>query len=300
VGQDYADQRYYNSSMGRFWSPDRGGASPGNPTSWNRYAYVNGDPVNLRDPRGNIPCATDPGLFDDSGNPGDTYYPPCPYQEDGGDENCVGMPGTQFGDLYLPGPDAACLVEANDQQPPPPPPCTSRFAGYEVTFVQADYRGAANVASQYTTSDAGTLAVAFLDWGAWESGWDTKPLGTVNHNFFGMHPGSWGGLASPSCPPGAVLGAACFPAGTNYQAELTAALAGGTGASKINPNPNHLSYGQDIAQVLTSNPSAGAAVLLQAIANGGWNASKTYGTTLDQNSGTIQNIINCLQSLGRI
>ena len=31
VGQDYADQRYYNSSMGRFWTPDPGGIKTADP-----------------------------------------------------------------------------------------------------------------------------------------------------------------------------------------------------------------------------------------------------------------------------
>jgi RHS repeat-associated protein len=65
VGQDYARQRYYNASLGRFWSVDPGGiktAHPSNPTSWNRYAYVNGDPINFNDPRGlDTTCA--PGYF---------------------------------------------------------------------------------------------------------------------------------------------------------------------------------------------------------------------------------------------
>jgi len=40
--------------MGRFLMPDPYGASakPGNPQSWNRYAYVNNDPVNKNDPSG--------------------------------------------------------------------------------------------------------------------------------------------------------------------------------------------------------------------------------------------------------
>ena len=57
VGQDYADQRYYNSIGGRFMTPDPGGirtADPKNPGSWNRYAYVNGDPVNYFDPGGQL------------------------------------------------------------------------------------------------------------------------------------------------------------------------------------------------------------------------------------------------------
>jgi len=55
VGQDYAQQRYYNNGTGRFWNVDPGGvktARPGNPGSWNRYAYVLGDPINKFDPTG--------------------------------------------------------------------------------------------------------------------------------------------------------------------------------------------------------------------------------------------------------
>jgi len=64
VGQDYADQRYYGSGTGRFWSADPGGiktANAGNPTSWNRYAYVNGDPINRFDPTGRIDVAPGDG-----------------------------------------------------------------------------------------------------------------------------------------------------------------------------------------------------------------------------------------------
>ena len=54
TGNDYADQRYYTSTLGRFMTPDRywGSASPGNPQSWNRYTYVLNDPVNRNDPLG--------------------------------------------------------------------------------------------------------------------------------------------------------------------------------------------------------------------------------------------------------
>jgi len=55
VGQDYADQRYYGSGTGGFWSADPGGirtASLSRPSSLNRYAYVEGDPVNFVDGHG--------------------------------------------------------------------------------------------------------------------------------------------------------------------------------------------------------------------------------------------------------
>ena len=53
-GLDYADQRYYASNTGRFLTPDpyRASGGPADPGSWNRYAYVQGDPVNFHDPRG--------------------------------------------------------------------------------------------------------------------------------------------------------------------------------------------------------------------------------------------------------
>ncbi|MCC6536220.1 MAG: RHS repeat-associated core domain-containing protein, partial [Bryobacterales bacterium] len=54
----YADQRYYATGAGRFMSADRYRASAGveDPGSWNRYAYVGGDPLNFSDPAGLMWC----------------------------------------------------------------------------------------------------------------------------------------------------------------------------------------------------------------------------------------------------
>ncbi|MGA7416226.1 MAG: RHS repeat-associated core domain-containing protein, partial [Bryobacteraceae bacterium] len=54
TGLDYAYQRYYTAGLGRFMTPDPkdGSASPYNPQSWNRYSYIQGDPVNGSDPTG--------------------------------------------------------------------------------------------------------------------------------------------------------------------------------------------------------------------------------------------------------
>jgi RHS repeat-associated protein len=70
TGLDYADQRYYTSAFGRFMSPDpyramsTSPSNPANPLSWNRYAYVTGDPVNKSDPQGLRECY----VTDDNGD----------------------------------------------------------------------------------------------------------------------------------------------------------------------------------------------------------------------------------------
>lgn len=57
-GSDEAMFRRYNRSHSRFDQPDPYGGSYdlGNPQSFNRYAYVQNDPVNLVDPSGLMPC----------------------------------------------------------------------------------------------------------------------------------------------------------------------------------------------------------------------------------------------------
>ena len=54
TGLDYAWNRYYSSTWGRFTSADPYQASgePTEPQTWNRYSYVAGDPVNSTDPTG--------------------------------------------------------------------------------------------------------------------------------------------------------------------------------------------------------------------------------------------------------
>jgi RHS repeat-associated protein len=54
TGLDYAQNRYHQPGMGRFMTPDPYGPSAKliDPGSWNRYAYVGGDPVNRVDRQG--------------------------------------------------------------------------------------------------------------------------------------------------------------------------------------------------------------------------------------------------------
>jgi len=54
TGLDYAQNRYHQVGMGRFMTTDPydGSARANAPGSWNRYAYLIGDPVNNSDPNG--------------------------------------------------------------------------------------------------------------------------------------------------------------------------------------------------------------------------------------------------------
>jgi RHS repeat-associated protein len=54
TGLDYANQRFYASTYGRFNTADpyKASAGPSDPGTWNRYSYTAGDPVNRRDPSG--------------------------------------------------------------------------------------------------------------------------------------------------------------------------------------------------------------------------------------------------------
>jgi len=51
----YMQQRYYDPSIGRFLSIDPMGADPGNPKTYNRYAYANNNPYKYVDPDGELP-----------------------------------------------------------------------------------------------------------------------------------------------------------------------------------------------------------------------------------------------------
>jgi RHS repeat-associated protein len=69
-GLDYAQNRYFASSTGRFLTADPYRASSGtsNPQSWNHYAYAQNDPINFADPVGLLLCV--PGVTCPPGYPG--------------------------------------------------------------------------------------------------------------------------------------------------------------------------------------------------------------------------------------
>jgi len=86
TGLDYADQRFYSSTYGRFLSADRfqRAAKVWDSMSWNKYSYVQNDPVNKFDPTGREYC--DPDDADDPCYCDGTGYYYC-YGEGGGGGN---------------------------------------------------------------------------------------------------------------------------------------------------------------------------------------------------------------------
>jgi RHS repeat-associated protein len=139
IGQDYADQRYYNAGIGRFWNvdPDGGSGDASVPLTWNRYSYANGDPVNHWDPSGLDgvcgPYATwmGEGCYTTGGSPPsggaygcnddwDTFGEGC----DMGDDAGVGCSGGASGFLGSPGPPGCDTGGGGDGPSSSAPPPT--------------------------------------------------------------------------------------------------------------------------------------------------------------------------------
>ena len=96
TGLNYADQRYQSSAYGRFMSADPYKASAGaeDPGSWNKYSYVQNDPVNFVDPNG-MERVTFCYVY-----PGQWYCNPYPYSsvpQDAGSPNGEQVGGSRAG-----------------------------------------------------------------------------------------------------------------------------------------------------------------------------------------------------------
>ena len=69
TGNDYADQRYYTSTLGRFMTPDPSLTTNAVtlPQNWNPYVYVGADPINKTDPEGLCSPEDDPPCYSATG-----------------------------------------------------------------------------------------------------------------------------------------------------------------------------------------------------------------------------------------
>jgi RHS repeat-associated protein len=120
TGNDYAINRYHQPGMGRFLTvdPKRKSALPAIPGSWNRYAYVLGDPINSRDPHGLNELESD-ACGDDGDDGGD-----------GGDGGGSGGGCDSSGTLNALGENAGECAPPPPPPPPAPTPCNDDIQMY--------------------------------------------------------------------------------------------------------------------------------------------------------------------------
>jgi RHS repeat-associated protein len=104
-GLMYYNARWYDPLLSRFSSADTMVPQPGNPQDWDRYGYINNNPVNGTDPTGHfanifigaaIGAAVNVGLYmwNEVGNQ-DGFN----WQQDGGDLLCAAIQGAIVGGL---------------------------------------------------------------------------------------------------------------------------------------------------------------------------------------------------------
>jgi RHS repeat-associated protein len=159
TGLDYANRRYFASSYGRFNTPDpyqaaaKGANNPKVPQSWNRYAYVQGDPVNAYDPRGLFLYYAGDGDGGDSGDEGD----------DGGDY------GGGFGFTYsaLPGTSGVVGTSTSTAQSPWDsllPQCQQALATAMPNTSQAGMLAALNRATAAESTLTAATANTAITW----------------------------------------------------------------------------------------------------------------------------------------
>jgi len=178
---------------GRFNSPDpsRASGGPGDPGSWNRYSYVQGDPVNFHDPSGLLQAAPD-GI--EGGDCVHLYVDGISYGCVGGGGGGGGAGGGGGGGFVCMGMWAAGLI------PVPDPSCYAPGAGGDgddgedsgphcsgdshiENWITAHGADAATVAGSLGLK--GNTGVAdILGLSAIESGWGHP---SFKNAFFGMH-----------------------------------------------------------------------------------------------------------------
>ena len=214
TGLDYAINRYESPGTGRFLTPDpsRGSVSVRDPGSWNRYAYVGGDPVNRIDPSGMEECPPGTTLcIMPSGGGGPSVSDPTIIA--GGDFcqitvvcNVGAGPNIEAIEQQaatVAAQDIAAQYEA--QQEAASALCNNPQA---VGFIKANLADATTLATNLNVPVQLVLAVS-----ANESSFGTSNIALAANNFFGLWAGAPGQTGTYTTPNGAVVAAFSGPDG---------------------------------------------------------------------------------------
>ncbi len=285
------DQRMYASSYGRFNTADpmKSSGTVNDPGSWNRYAYVQGDPVSSSDPAGLLAAAAtnlpgfDPDMLEQA--------------------VCLG----QTVDYYVDGSfaNSACIIGAAKgvaEVVAPQPTCDQGLNPVYVSYVQSDFSSALGLS---IATGSAMNADFILAWGAVESNFGTSYIAQDNHNFFGDRdckddPKTGGCIANTN--PGHTapwIGAMpCGSAGSGSPNLGFACFSGDSGFFQSGWAAIFAHNGRDVT-IAQSMPNATPAQLAQAIANGGHCTEGNclnggYGTQVQNDYNKIAPIVNCL------
>jgi RHS repeat-associated protein len=273
TGLDYALNRYYASGIGRFLSPDpyKASGGPADPQSWNRYAYVQNDPVNSYDPLGLL--IAEPGVW------------PC------GDDWIwdPSLSGPCYGGLwyFFTFPIAIGGGGGGGGGSPPPKPkhdCLDDLPAFEVGFVTSHYADSVELGTQ-----AGIPQDWVLGWSAEESYWGTEGVVTGSNNYFGWH-----GRGDVPCPPGANKITGCF---SSFYA---------SGETALFSKQNWFRYKGKVhvpsADILSDQYKnrASATQAFQTLSNAGYNSDSSYGSKVANDVAEVDRVERCLRSKGML
>jgi len=279
------DQRFYANTYGRFNTPDPYKASGGtsDPASWNRYSYVEGDPVNAKDPRGLFLYAAE----DNDGGGGD----------DGGDDD---FGWDYFGPVYYQPQSPQQPAGGGGGGSPPCNPTGSSAVTTEISFILKNYQAAAAVAKEADQGFQGLNAQNFnaadvLGWAAQESGYQQPSanpdsgLKSGNLDYFNLRAGAlW--INQVACPSGANSYWACFG---SFQGAAEAALFSPTQYGSYQGAPN-VSAGFVLGQQLGSGASLATAFQTMSSAVH-YAQNPNYGTAVQSAVNSVSSLLPCLQ-----
>jgi len=265
AGVDYAEQRYYGVGTGRFNTPDPYTATatsptdPSDPGSWNRYAYVGGDPINSYDPTGQTKIDPDSTVTPGGGNQLFCYWD------------------------SVPGPEGIIMRQFCQIQPVAGRPKTAEKTNpiCDSKILQAEYLDIfAGIGKDLKVDPAFIMAVALQ-----ESGWNLKHVYETNpssngqplNNLFGSTYGGANNIAYPS------VQASANAWENNWGKFLT--------DPSVSPNPNPTTIGAFVKDLL-SNPSHMYNANVDwptSIEGGTWQTNK-YGIKGQSTIGTYRSV----------
>jgi RHS repeat-associated protein len=272
TGLDYADQRFYASTYGRFNTsdPSDSSAGPNDPGSWNRYSYTEGDPINLNDPE---------GLFGNCPSGQHVVNNQC--VPDGGGDGGGDDPGGGVGRRPVQRP----VKKPNPERPTPTPGpskaapvCSSNILSPSILSVFGQMGQALNV-----------NPVFFMALALQESGWNLSHVYQTNpssngqplNNLFGLTNAGGNNLAFPSVQASAQYWEQDWQSYLTNQPQTIQAFVG-----DLTSDPNHM---------YNTNPDWPT-----AIAGGTYAVPITLpnGTTITSTPGTYQSAVNALNKCG--